>query len=376
MSMRTDKMLIPAAGKPLIYYTLTAFNDHPEIDTITIITNKNNQDKIRLLTKKYRMGKVKSIHIGGLLRQTSLEKGLDSLKAKPEDIVLVHNGANPLPSRHEITETIHQAQEHGAAIVGHPVTSTIKEIDEQHIIKTHDRQKLFAAETPQAAQYQLLKKALKNAKEKQLEVTDEAMLLEAIGHKVVYVTASENNFKVTTQSDLHKLKSILGEHPADFRVGIGQDSHEFDTKKGLTLAGVHFKQEFKLKANSDGDVILHAIFNALSQALGDKSLGFYADPLCEQGVTDSREYLKPVLQKLEEQNFQISSLGLMIECKNPKIDPISADLKKSLGKILQIPTERIGITATSGETLTAFGRGLGIQCFAIISLTSQKPDKK
>ena len=370
MAARKDKMLILAGGRPIIYYTILAFNDHDAIDSITIIANKSNQEEIKQLVKQHRFRKVKSVVIGGMMRQSSLEKGLASLdsKAKDSDIILVHNGANPLPSYSEIHDVIEQTEKHGACIVASPVTSTIKEADEKHIIKTHDRKNLIAAETPQCATFALLKKGLKHAKSHQLEVTDEAMLMEAIGQPVAHILASENNFKITTQADLLRLKSVLGELPEDVRMGIGQDSHEFGSKKGLTLAGLYLEKEPKTEANSDGDVVLHAIFNAISQALGDHSLGFYADPLCEKGITDSKKYLEPLLKRIKKEKFTLNSLGLMFECKNPQIDPLAGKIKKSLSEILGLNATRIGITATSGENLTSFGAGLGIQCFAIVSL--------
>lgn len=376
MAMKKDKMLLLINGKPLIYYSIIAFNDHPDIDSITLVTNRNNREEIERTVKKFRLKKVKSIVLGGINRKNSLQKGLQALKnPQPADIILVHNGANPLPSQEEISEIIHQSQENGAAISAKPITNTIKELepDGRHILKTHDRSKLYAAETPQAANYATLEKALSHAIKSQHEPTDEAMMLEAIGQPVSIVQSGDENFKITTQADYHKLRSILGELPDDFRTGIGQDSHHFDPdQKGLTIGGITLPEEQKLQANSDGDVILHAIFNALSQAIGEQSLGFYADPLCEQGVKDSKKYLEIILKKVDEENFQINSLGLMIECKRPKIDPISAQLKKSLSTLLNLSPSRIGITATSGENLTSFGAGMGIQCFAIISLVKSK----
>lgn len=371
MKSKQDKMLLMAGGKPLIYHSLMIFNDHPEIDSVTVVAGKNNKDEIEKIVGVYVFPKTKKVLIGGLTRQNSVEKGLQALSksAKKDDLILVHNGANPLVTSEEISETIAQAQENGACIVGHFLTSTLKEIDKKHILKTHDREKFFTAETPQTIRYDLLKKAIESANKKKLAVTDEAMLLESIGQKVTYVKASENNFKITTQSDVVKLKAILGDLPEDFRIGLGQDSHMFDpAERGLTLGGLSVPDLPKLKANSDGDVILHAIFNAISQAIGEMSLGFYADEQCEKGVTDSKKYLDIILKKMKTQGFKINSLGLMLECKKPKIDPLVPKLKKSLSSILNIESRRIGITATSGEHLTSFGTGLGIQCFAIASL--------
>lgn len=369
---KKDKLLVEISGKPLIYYTLMAFNDHPEVSTVTLVVNRQNSAKIKEIVRKYRFPKVKKYVFGAKTRQESVKNGLNSLKIKAEEVVLVHNGANPLPSQAEISECLKKAKKVGACIVGHFITSTIKEVKVSHVLKTHDRNKLFAAETPQCAKFGVLRAALKKA----ADCTDEAMALEEVGQKIAFVKAGENNFKITTEKDLIHLKSILGETPEDFLVGIGQDSHEFDTVKGLTLAGLRLPQELKLKANSDGDVILHAIFNAISQAIGEKSLGFYADKKFEKGITDSRKYLEPLLKKLVRKNLKINSLGLMLECKAPKIDPINSKIKKSLSEILSLSQEKIGITATSGEGLTVFGQGRGIQCFAIISLTKQQKASK
>lgn len=156
-----------------------------------------------------------------------------------------------------------------------------------------------------------------------------------------------------------------------FRVGFGQDSHEFvkdGDKKPLKLGGVLISNERGLKGNSDGDVVLHALFNALSQAIGERSIGIYADPKFERGITDSKEYLKTILSMVKEKGYIINNVGIMIEAKKPKIEEHVCKMKKSLSKLLKLEESQIGITATSGENLTAFGRGEGIQTFVIVSL--------
>jgi len=158
-------------------------------------------------------------------------------------------------------------------------------------------------------------------------------------------------------------------------VGFGQDSHHFVDEgdaKPLVLGGVTIPGTRGLKGNSDADVILHAIFNALTQAVGGRSIGYYCDKLClEDGITDSREYLKIPLRMLVEKNCAINNLGVSVECHRPRIEPWSDAIKQSLAQLLHIAEDRIGINATSGEKLTAFGRGEGIQAFAIVSLMQQ-----
>jgi len=368
-----DKLLTEVAGHPVVYYSIAAINDHHLVNEVVLVVNKKNKKEIEKLLDRFKFTKVKKIVIGGKTRQESLELGLASLdkpEPAPKDLIIVHNGANPCPSYEEITDAAMEAEEHGACIVGHKIKSTIKKVKGKKVEGTIDRENLFEAQTPQIAEYGLLQKALAKAKKQKLETTDEAMLIEEYGHKVGTVEAHENNFKITTKKDVDHLRIVLGETPEGFKVGIGQDSHLFSKEDmGLTLAGVLFKDQPKLEANSDGDVILHALFNGLSQAIGEKSLGAYADEMCsEQGIKDSKKYLEPLLKKLKEQRLSIQNVGVMIECKMPKIDKLNSLLKKSLSKILKIDEKKIGITATSGENATAFGAGLGIQCFCIVSL--------
>ena len=105
------------------------------------------------------------------------------------------------------------------------------------------------------------------------------------------------------------------------KTGIGQDSHAFEETKGkpLILAGIKLNHPIGLKGNSDADVVLHSITNAISSITGSNILGSAADQLCQEGVTDSSEYLKLALSNLGD--WEISHIAIAIECLNPKISP-------------------------------------------------------
>jgi len=154
------------------------------------------------------------------------------------------------------------------------------------------------------------------------------------------------------------------------KVGIGQDSHRFDfedKEKKLVLGGIVFDGEPPLKGNSDADVILHSITNAISGVTCVNILGEVSDEMClKKGITDSSVYLKEALKYLNE--YRIVHLSVSIECKRPRISPRINEIRQSLSVLLDIPENCIGITATSGEELTAFGQGLGIQVISIITV--------
>ena len=155
----------------------------------------------------------------------------------------------------------------------------------------------------------------------------------------------------------------------NIKTGIGQDSHAFENKSGkpLVLAGIKFNHPFGLKGNSDADVIFHSITNAISSITGKNILGLIADQLVDQGIKDSQQFLKIALNDLSDWN--INNIAISIECLEPKISPQIKSMKENISKLCNISAADIGITATSGEGLTAFGKGEGIQAITIITAT-------
>jgi 2-C-methyl-D-erythritol 2,4-cyclodiphosphate synthase len=153
-------------------------------------------------------------------------------------------------------------------------------------------------------------------------------------------------------------------------VGIGQDSHRFDFEdknKKLVLGGVIFDDAPPLDGNSDADVILHSITNAISGVTCVNILGAVSDDLClNKGIKDSRVYLKEALKYLNGK--RIVHISISIECLIPKISPKIPQIRKSISELLDIPESSVGITATTGEGLTQFGQGKGIQVFSCITV--------
>jgi 2-C-methyl-D-erythritol 2,4-cyclodiphosphate synthase len=158
-----------------------------------------------------------------------------------------------------------------------------------------------------------------------------------------------------------------------FRIGFGQDSHRFSNKpdRKLILGGYLLENERGLEGDSDGDVVIHAICRAIEQALGNLDFHSYAGPMCKKGIKNSREYLKVALKNAQDAGFEVNNLGLSLECQKPKIAPIADEIKKILSAILKIKEDQIGINASTGDGMTVFGKGQGIQCFAIVSLVRE-----
>lgn len=299
---------------------------------------------------------------GGATRFESVKRGLKQCNG---EIVLIHNVANPLASADDFVRVRDELLKQDAAIfVGQPVSDTLRRMGSGKI-ETIDRDQVWRVQTPQGFRRGTLLRLIEQTS--RADVSDEVMLYEEAGLPIVSIPTSPMNFKITYPKDLELAEQVLG---GEGRVGVGEDSHPFDEVGDLVLGGVRIDGFPKLKGNSDGDLLLHALFNAISSALGKGSLGGTADGMAEQGILNSEEYLNVILKEVRELGWKVSNISVSLECSLPKIDPLVPQLKKSLSALLEIDEGRVGITATSGEALSPFGKSEGIRCTCMVSLRS------
>jgi 2-C-methyl-D-erythritol 2,4-cyclodiphosphate synthase len=162
--------------------------------------------------------------------------------------------------------------------------------------------------------------------------------------------------------------SLSSSYPK-FRTGIGQDSHRFlpeDSSKPCVIGGLIFEDAPGLSADSDGDVVLHAICNAITSVTHVPILGGIAIELCHKhGITDSSIYLEKALESLGKQ--RIEHIALTIEGKRPRLQARSLEMRQKVAQLMGLDVGQIGLTATSGDGLTDFGCGVGLQCFCILT---------
>ena len=208
-----DKIFYPVKKKPLIFYTILAFEKHPQIKKIILVIKKTDFKNFFSLIKKSKFKKIEAIVKGGKRRQDSAFNGLKmsgNLGAKSGDLILFHNGANPLVSQDEITNVIRAAKKFRAALVGQSAKDTIKEVNKNGIVtRTIDRKKIFLAQTPQVIEYKLAKRAFEKARREKFYGTDDVSLVERLGIKPKIVPASSRNIKVTYSEDLKFVENLL-----------------------------------------------------------------------------------------------------------------------------------------------------------------------
>jgi 2-C-methyl-D-erythritol 2,4-cyclodiphosphate synthase/2-C-methyl-D-erythritol 4-phosphate cytidylyltransferase len=325
--------------------------------------------------------KVTQIAIGGDRRQQSVAAGFEALRGKTRGhtrddrlgrVVLVHDGARPLVSTGVIESVARAAEVYGAAIPVIPVSETIKRVNGDLIEETIDRSTLAAAQTPQGVRAGLLLRAYEQYPPAGPETwTDEAALLEACRIPVHAVPGDPSNLKVTTQADLASVEAVLlGEGVAargSDRVGFGSDSHPFGPGAGLALGGVLIEHAPRLHGHSDGDVVLHAVADALLGAAGLGDLGriFPAGPETASGIA-SAELLAEIARRVAAVGFTVANLDCTIVAARPRLGDLLPAIRDRIAELLGLDPGVVNVKASSGNLDGMEGAGRGISATAVV----------
>lgn len=203
-----DKVMAELDGEPMICRTVRAFQNCDAIKEIVIVTREDLIVPISDLCREY--AKVKAVVVGGSSRQESVSMGLNALSDKVK-LAAIQDGARPLVTWEVIDRVVRAAHTYGAAAPAIPVKDTIKVVEGGIVKETPERRTLQAVQTPQVFDYDLIRGALKKAKEDEAEVTDDCSAVERLGMAVKIVEGDERNIKVTTPMDLKIAKMLLEE---------------------------------------------------------------------------------------------------------------------------------------------------------------------
>lgn len=211
MGATKNKLLLKLNDEPIIVHTVRQFEADENCDAIYIATKESERDDFRELLSFSK--KLKRIVEGGTERQDSIHNMIEQMA--PSDVVMVHDGARPFVTPTILNALYRSVIEHDAVICGVTPKDTLKRIDNNIVTETIDRSRMIQVHTPQAFSYALLKRAYENAADKNLVVTDDSMMVEALGIDVHVVPSDYQNIKITTHEDL-----LIGE-----RILMGGDEH-------------------------------------------------------------------------------------------------------------------------------------------------------
>lgn len=367
-----DKLLVPVGGRPLLARTVAAFTAIDDLGTIIVVVRPERRAAIEAEGVLPADERIRIVD-GGDRRQDSVRAGFAALEdAEPdpggERVVLVHDGARPAVGPELIEAVAAAAATHGAAIPVVSIAETVKRVDGTLIDGTIDRSTLATAQTPQGIRRAILREALASDVAGAGTWTDEAALLEACSITVHVVPGDPANLKVTVPADVARVEATLGA-PVLRRTGIGHDSHPFGPGEPLRLGGVEIPRAPRLHGHSDGDVVLHALADALLGAAGLGDLGrlFPAGPTTPAGI-DSGTLLEDVLGRLRDAGWQAVQVDLTIVGARPRLAGHLEAIRASIADRLGLPGEVVNVKASTGNLDGAEGAGRSMSTLAIVAI--------
>jgi 2-C-methyl-D-erythritol 4-phosphate cytidylyltransferase/2-C-methyl-D-erythritol 2,4-cyclodiphosphate synthase len=371
MGGNVPKQFLLLGGRPIVDRTISTLAASPQIDGILLALPPHFPGDVKA---SYR-GRPKVLQVvdGGAERQDSVRIALAAVPGEAE-VILVHDAVRPFVSRDLLARCVELAREHGAVVPVIPVRETVKEWDRKgKTLSTVDRSLLYRAQTPQAFRAGILREAYEKAGAAGHRGTDDASLVEAAGYPVTPIPGEEANIKITIPEELRMAEGLLREE-ADFRVGLGGDAHRLVEGRELWLGGVKVEHGKGLLGHSDGDVLLHAIADALYGAMGDRDIGHHFPPDREEtrGIP-GRKILEHARGRMEELGYTLVGLDAVVVCEEPRIAPIAQALRASIAEILSVPAERVSLKGKTTEGMGFEGRREGISAWAVALLAGFRP---
>ena len=317
---------------------------------IIIVSNNAN----RLKKKKY--SKLVRIIKGGKERSDSSLISLKYLKKYKPQNVLIHDAARPNFSLKLLKNLVKNLKTNKAVV---PVINSKDSIKykTQNQIFNLKKNNLLLTQTPQAFRY----KELYNLAIKQNQkITDEASLFINQNYKIKFIQGENQNYKITYLDDIKTSKTYFG---------LGFDIHRLVKKKKLYLGGIKIPFHSGLKGHSDGDVILHAITDAILGATRKKDIGTYFPNTKKFKNIRSPKMLKPIIDNLYKSNFSINNLDINLICEQPKVSKYRAKIINSISKLTNLNKNQINLKGKTVEKLGLIGKEKAIACEVIISIT-------
>ena len=352
-----NKLLVPFMGTTALEMSISAF-DFPAVDEIIVSSSEADFDEVSALCAKFERTKVV---LGGATRTESV---YNALQMATKDVVLIHDGARPFVTRAVIEGCIHSVKTKGSGICSIPSTDTVAVVSSDRIIDVPNRASLRQIQTPQGFFRENIAfaygQAMEKAKTSPLSYTDDSSVFADYCGAPAFCNGARENVKLT--------------HPEDFampvRVGFGVDTHAFGKAQDfITLGGVNIPSDSGLIAHSDGDVLVHALMDALLSSAGLKDIGHYFPDTDEKWKNaDSLKMLERVVAMLAEQGLSPINVSVSVQAEKPRLAKYIDEMKNKLAGVLHLDPTAVGITAGTNEGLGYVGEGKGITVYAYVSV--------
>ncbi len=364
-----DKLFSPLAGVLLLARTVERFLSSPYVDEVVVVLRPERLEDGRRLAYERGWQRVRFC-TGGPRRQDSVRLGLETLEG--EGWVLIHDGARPFLTPALVKRGLEMAAEKGAAVPALPLSDTVKRVSPSGLVEeTLPRETLWSIQTPQTFRLSLIRQAHRHFASAPQTFTDDAALLEALGHPVAVFPGEADNFKVTSVEDMRRAEALcLLEQPAEesapFRIGLGYDIHRLRAGRRLVLGGVEVPSPLGLVGHSDADVLTHAVMDALLGAAGLGDIGTHfppTDPAWKDAP--SLDLLERVVEMLAAAGWSPRQVSAVLVAERPRLGAFIPTMRARLAERLGLSPQEVGIQVTTHEGLGALGRGEGLAAWAV-----------
>lgn len=353
-----NKLLMPLDGVRVLKKTLSAF-DFPLIDEIVVTASAEDLEEISALCAAFPRTRVV---LGGETRGRSV---YNALKQTTADIALIHDGARPFVTRALIEGCLHSVKAYGSGVCAVPCTDTVAVAKDGAIQSVPDRDTLWQIQTPQGFFRENITFAYERAFENGNAVyTDDSSVFKAFCGYPRLCAGARENIKLTYARDFRESTA---------RCGFGVDTHAFGKAQDhIVLAGVKIPSESGLVAHSDGDVLVHALMDAMLSAAGLRDIGFYfPDNNAQFKDADSMGLLAKVVELIAERGYKAKNVSVAIQAERPRLSPYIEAMQNALASALSLDPTAIGITAGTNEGLGYVGEGKGVTVHAYVLLENK-----
>lgn len=355
-------------GKPILRHSIDTFLAHSAVDHVIVALSP--EDTLYRDVAPQNDGRLLPPAIGGDSRQDSVRAGLRALADRRPARVLIHDAARPFVTAELIGRVASALDDVEAVIPALPVSATLKVVNASGAVTaTIPRDGVQAAETPQGFRFSSILAAHEKAALAGVTVTDDAGIAEWAGMPVKVVSGDPGNVKLTSAEDILAADRRLAAEAAlargDIRVGTGFDVHAFGPGNEVMLGGVAIAHTRGVVGHSDGDVVLHALTDAVLGALAEGDIGDHFPPSDPQwsGASSDR-FLRFAVERVVARGGRIANLDVAIVTEAPRIAEHRAAMRQAIAAICGIAPDRVGVKATTNENLGFIGRGEGLAAYA------------
>lgn len=361
------KQLIEIGGRTVLQRSVAACDQHQGVHELIVVMPQELVPTGDALVGPTRLPC--RVVAGGERRQDSVRAGFAAVSAA-SDVVLVHDAARPFVTTAVIDRVIAAAAEVGAAIPGVPVADTVKRATlsdgVRTVLTTVPRDEVFLAQTPQGFRREVLARAVADGAGS-AEATDEARLVELAGGRVAIVDGDPRNVKITTGDDVTEAKRMV----AGSRVGTGYDLHQLVGGRPMVLAGVDLHAAKGPLGHSDGDVVCHALTDAILGAAGAGDIGQMfpnTDPQWKNAP--GLDLLSRALVEVRARGWRIVNVDVTVILETPKLSPHVGEIRRRLSEVLGVGVDAVSVKGKTNEGVDAVGRGEAIASHAVVLLES------